>query len=236
MQTVSKLLEISDRVSRFRELCLLYCDFMKREGVLVRPFLDPSLPVFSKYETKLQDQIVLGIAADLEIFESMMNEGHSLRDTPKLVWRYMHKLRIVPQSDIFDKITDDDIVEVYLVSEGAQRQVFRNLKFLECVSFTIDQIFGADWRVTTTRDEKAAGKILEIAFAIMTGKITNTLAVDSLIERHIVQEVESPELFTLSIQIKYMSPVKQNGKVAGAFVINHSEVIDRKPLNTALLS
>jgi hypothetical protein len=205
---------------------------MKKEGVSVRPFLDPSLPIFSNYETKLQDQIIHGIVADLEIFESMRNEGHSLKDTPKLVWRYMHKLGLVPQSDIFDKITDNDIVEVYLVSDGAQRQVFRNLKFLECVSFTIDQIFGSDWRVTTTRDEKAAGKIFEIAIAIMTEKITNTLAVDSLIERHIVQEVDSPELFTISIQMKYMSPVKQNGKVAGAFVINHSEVIDRKPLNT----
>jgi hypothetical protein len=207
---------------------------MKKEGVSVRAFFDPSLPVFSKYETKLQDQIIHGITADLEIFESMINEGHSLRDTPKLVWRYMHKLGIVPQSDIFDKITDDDIVEVYLVADGAQRQVFRNLKFLECVSFTIDQIFGADWRVTTTRDEKAAAKIFEMAIAIMTEKVTNTLAVDSLIERHIVQEVDSPELFTILVQMKYMSPVKQNGKVAGAFVINHSEVIAKKPFNGAV--
>jgi hypothetical protein len=234
MHSVSKLLKISDRVSRFRELCLLYCDFMKREGVLVRPFLDPTLPVFSKYEPALQDQITRGIVADLEIFESMQSEGHSLRDTPKLVWRYMNKLGLIPQSDIFDKITDDDIVEVYLVADGAQSQVFRNLKFLDCVSFTIDQIFGADWRVTTTRDEKVAGKIMEIAIGIMTEQITSTLAVHSLIERHIVQEVDSPELFTISIQMKYMSPVRQNGKVAGAFVINHSEVIARHPFNGAI--
>jgi hypothetical protein len=50
--------------------------------------------------------------ADLEIFESTQAEGHSLRDTPKLVWR------------------------VYLVADGTRRQVFINLKFLECVSFT----------------------------------------------------------------------------------------------------
>jgi hypothetical protein len=231
MNNVSSLMKISDRALRFRELCLLYCEFMRREGITLRPFLDPSLPVFSSYDLKVQDQILLGITSDLEIFESMLGEGHSLRDTPKLVWRYLHKLGLTPQSDIFDKITDDDIVEVYLVEDGAQRQVFRNLKFLECVSFTIDQIFGADWRVTTTRDEKSAGKILELAVGVMTEKITGTLALDSLIEKHLLQEVDSPELFTILIQIKYISPVKRNGKVAGAFVINHSEVVDRKPFN-----
>jgi hypothetical protein len=229
MKSVSKLLEISDRLSRFRELCVLYCDFMEREGVLVRPFLDPELPVFSKYSIGLQDQILHSLTSDLEIFESMQTEGHSLRDTPKLVWRYMHKLGLVPQSDIFDKIGDEDIVEVYLVADGAQRQVFRNLKFLECVSFTVDQIFGADWRVTTTRDEKAQAKIFDLAMGIMTEKITNSLAIDTLVEKHLVQEVDSPGLFTLEIQMKYISPVKKNGKVAGAFVINHTDVIAKQP-------
>jgi len=214
---------VSESLSQFRLQCLSYAEHLKEAGVTILPYQDESLPLFSALPLEAQVKARAAIQADLSIFDSIKNEGSKLRDSSMHVWRFLRSSELTPESDIFDKITDDDVVEVYLADEHGQRQIFRNLKFLECVSLTVEQLYGMDWRVSTQREPQYEKAIFDAAMSIMTGEVPGTLPLQ--IAPHYVQELNSPGLFTLLITMKYLSPIRYHGRVVGALVINHSQVV-----------
>lgn len=223
MKQVSILKQISDRTECFRELCTLYSDFVSAEGIFVKPYSTYDLPHFSARSAEDQDKAIASIANDLEIFESMRAEGHSLLDSPKLLWRSMSRMGLVPQSDVFDKIGKGDAIEIYLADQHGQHQVFRNILYLQYCSYTVEQMVALDWRFSAVRDETYSRQITEAAMGILTGKFSQTF--DPAIDAHIVREVDSPGLNEVKIKIKYLSPVRKHGDVVGALVVMEVELL-----------
>ncbi|MGZ3688687.1 MAG: hypothetical protein ACXVBW_10320, partial [Bdellovibrionota bacterium] len=217
MKTLAALMQIPDRISRFRELCDLYSDFVRAENIRVRPYESEELPEFSSLSLDRQDNAIASITADLEDFESMRAEGHRLRDSSKLLWRALNRMGLVPQSDVFDKIGEEDIVEVYLIDQRGQNQVFRSLIYLQYCSYTVEQMVALDWRFSAKREEKYTNQITAAVIDIMSGKIQQTF--DPGIDAHHVQEVDSPGLNEVMVKIKYLSPVRSKGAAAGGIAV-----------------
>jgi hypothetical protein len=207
----------TDPVSSFRALCLKYAEYIGMEKVSVTPFEDPSLPFFSVLPLEIQNRVIRAISADLEIFERVYCEGNRLRDGATHLWRFLHSLDLTPEADIFEKIAPGDLVEVYLLDESGQRQVFRNLCFFECLSFTIERLYSLDWGNNTSRSASVLNSLLESAMSMMTGKITQTISLNH-IETHDVLELDSPGNYTLNVTMKFMSPVRQ-GRPLGVITI-----------------
>lgn len=214
----------SDVLEKFRQCCLRYAELVAAAQVNIIPFKDETLPIYASLAKDAKQRALAHILADIEIFESMLAEKQSLKDSSKHVWRFLRQMNLTPQSDIFDKMSDNDVVEIYIPDETGQRQAFRNLRFLECVSVTLEQLFSLDWRVLCNREEKYSQQILDSGMSILEGRVTTTIAIDH-IEPHRVWEVDSEALMNWIIRMKYFSPVRSQGKIVGVLSINDTTIL-----------
>jgi hypothetical protein len=211
------------RPEEFRELCLLYTDYLQAEGAHVTAYDEKSGSRFALHSAEVQQKSIDCIRVDLAIFESMQKEGYSLRDSKTHLWRFLGHMKWAPQSDIFDKIECGDIVEVYFLDSAGQLQLFRNLRFLECVSYTIEDLYGLNWKIATAHDTRYEQAIFTAIHAILSQPEPKTYAFDP--EPHLLQEMNSPKNFRLSTQLKYLSPICQNKQVVAMLCTNHTDVL-----------
>lgn len=214
-QSIASIRQIPDRVAQFRELASLYAEYCREEGLRVVPFHSPDLPHFSRNSPERQEEAIRHLVIYLEVFEEMRAQKYSLRDSPKLLWRCLNRLGLTPQSDVFDKIGDGNVVEIYSTD---QRQLFHNIKFWEYISFSIEQVFGTEWWVMSRRSEDVSRQIYELGVKLVTGEIAGTFMPN--VPVHVVEEHGSPEANRFTVNIHHLSPVKANGQVAGVLVIN----------------
>src|SRR5262249_8910344 len=156
------------------------------------PFLNENVPVFSALPQEKKQDAIAFLTRELEVYEGMRAEKLSLRDSPKLLWRMLNRLGLAPLPDVFDKIENEDSIEVYLIDSTGHHQVFRNLKWFEHISFTIEQLASADWRLSASREEKYLRQLNQIISDLMAGKYESSFVPD--VDDHELIEVDSPDL------------------------------------------
>jgi len=215
---------------RFKQKCLYYSDLLKLEGKTVKPFRSEDLPVFSRLTSAEKQNAVDFITSALEIFEETRAEGFQLNDSPKLLWRALRKLGWTPQSDVFDRIGEHDVVNIY--SPGPI-QVFQNLNFFDWVSLTLEELYAAPLHQYSRREAKAAELAFQTAVDLFTGVKSSTVFPD--IPEHYVEEVgtESPTKFYITIHT--VSPLKKDGQVVAIMAISRCRLWDGVPYAGELL-
>ena len=204
-----------DLNERFKLLCLQYVEMLREEGTRVRAFRGPELPLFSALKPEEQGAVIAHLEMALEVFGETRTDGYKLKDSPKLMWRALRKLGWTPCPDIFDKMTDDDVVVVY---SPDQKQVFQNLCFFDWVSLTLEDLYAAPWTQYSRRDPEIQRRLHEQGVRLFTGQITGTF--DPCLPEHACEEVDTEELLKFSIHIRYISPLKAQGAICGALVVN----------------
>jgi hypothetical protein len=214
---------LSDPVERFRALSLAFRDFMAEEGLAVIPFESPELPLFRKLDQASQQQALQVLGMSLEVFAEVKAEGNSLRDTPKLLWRCLSRLGWTPTEDIFDKIEDGDVVEIYSLQQVG---LFRNLCFYEYVSFTLEQLFASTWYELTERDPEPTRKLYEMAMGFIRGEITQTI--DPQVQPHVIRELRSARLLDIEITMRFCAPLKHKRDLSGIMVVNRSRIVGQR--------
>jgi hypothetical protein len=127
----------SDVLDTFRQLSTLHCELVAKEGVHILPFHDESLVFFGKLSPEKQQRVIQQLSETVSVYEAMRSDSVSLRDNPQLIWRSMSRSGLIPPGDIFDKITDEDIVVIFAPD---QRQLFRNLEFLRHSVLTLEEL------------------------------------------------------------------------------------------------
>jgi len=207
----------------FRELCLLYASIVKAGGVQIDAYDPQTLPDFLAKPIALQRKAIRAITQDILILESMQGARQSLRDSRTHLWRFIAKMGWTPQSDIFDKIEDEDTVEVYVLEPSGQCQIFRNLRFLECVSFTIEQLYGIDWKFATKHEPAYAQEIIGAVGKCLSSPQAQTWSFSRF--PHHIQELDSPKRLHLSICLKYLSPLTSAQKIEAFICTNRTTVL-----------
>ena len=183
-------------------MCLYYADLLAKEGVRVRPFRGPELPVFSKLKENEKQSAIAQVSTVLEVFEEVMAAGGSLKDSNKLVWRAMAKLGWTPTSDAFSRMEDGDIICFH---DATQRMVFQNLNFFDWVSYTLEDLYGGMWYTHSRREDQVAQKIYELAVEVFTGVHETSIEPD--LPEHVMHEVDTEEMLKFLIKIKCVSPL-----------------------------
>jgi hypothetical protein len=222
--TLKKLSDITEVDEQFRELCLYYSSLLQIEGIHARPFRAFDLPVFSALPPERKRSTVDHIRSILEVFEDTVSEGTSLRNSRKLTWRAVAKLGMVPQSDIFDKLKDSDVITIY---SNQNVMLFQSLNFFEFVSVTLEDLYSNRWDQCSRREAWALEKLLPIAVDVFTGRRLQTF--DPLIPEHYCEEVGTEELLKFYIHIRLISPLRTDHQVSGALVANACRPWDGKP-------
>lgn len=116
-------------------------------------------------------------------------------------------------------IDDEDIVEIYYLDEF---QIFRNLKFIEITSFTVDEMLCRPWYRNVSRGALPQMRLAAIVLRGTMGLIQKTVSWN--IPVHKVREKNTLGLHTFVMQLKYFIPLRQDGKVV-AFISTNSSTL-----------
>ena len=102
------------RSTRFLELLDRYEAYLRSAGKKVyRSAPAEGERLFLALSFEHRQRLISRLETELAFFDEAVANGERLTDSPQLVWRYFRKTGYTPCSDIFGKITDSDIVELY---------------------------------------------------------------------------------------------------------------------------
>ena len=145
------------------------------------------------------------------------------------MWRAIRKLGWTPQSDVFDRIGDKDVVNIYTPQNI---QIFQNLNFFDWVTLTLEDLYGTPWHGYSRREAKCAELAYQNALEVFTGVRTATYSPD--IPEHYVEEVGTEGETKFYIKIHTASPLRQNGQIVGLLAINRCREWDGVPCTVPL--
>jgi len=183
----------------FRELALVLSSMGASINVPIRPYVLSSLPHFGALSLSEQQNAVMKLAQYVSICQDVIASGGSLKSSRTFVWRAFRAFGWKPSSKLFESMDEDHIVEVY---DFNNVQLFRNMKFFEYCSYTLEDIFTRPWMNLFVREnpeqteelvkcmtDLAASKSHETIFpSIATQKIYE---VDSELKNRMNFDIES---------------------------------------------
>jgi hypothetical protein len=213
-----KLLKAKSDSSTGTILSLLdrYAGFISLAGKKARrSSFDEGNRLISSLGEDQKVKIISRLQSDVLLFEETLGAKERLTDSPRLLWRYLVKSGLTPCSDIFGKIEETDVLNVYGLDQDL---IFQNFSFFDWTSFTLEQIFFEKWYKATQRDPAVTRQVYEAAVKVFSGESKGT--VDPEIPWHVVEEVESELLFQFHLRIKYISPLFVNQNIAGLLAVN----------------
>jgi hypothetical protein len=157
----------------------------------------------------------------LQIFEEILSEqrasGGALSDHRALTWKFLKRMGLTPTSDIFDRLSDEDCLEIYNM-EGDQ--IFRNLNVFDVVSFSIEDLVSLNWKRIFKRNQKVKLRLLDLVWRFATGHFPATYDC-SRIPIHVVEE-QAGRHGKIELNMKWISPLRQAGKCTGLIVISRA--------------
>lgn len=190
--------------NKFIELAYKIADYASQAGCEMWPFHQASVPYFSSQSHEKKQEILASMQVFIEICQLTLANGKKLDDTKSLAWYGLKHLDMRFTSDLLDKIVDGDILEVYT---NDNIQIFRNFKFFELISYTIEDIFCRPWTELFIRhDLQKARDTLAIMKKISTREINSTVLLEYL-GAHKIEEALSPLRYQYDYTIKYLSPL-----------------------------
>ncbi|MGZ3683359.1 MAG: hypothetical protein ACXVCI_05880 [Bdellovibrionota bacterium] len=174
--------------------------------------------LFEKVDEPRRKALLARLEAEISIFEETLAAGEKLTDSKKLLWRHFSRSRFAPCSQLFDKIRDTDVVEIYGLD---QIHLFQNLAFFDWISVTLEQIFCEAWYVLTKRDPGIEKMLYEIAQKIAAGGLQETI--DPGVPWHLVEELNSEKMMKFQYKLKYVSPVVSAGQLCAFVVVSEAK-------------
>jgi hypothetical protein len=193
-------------------------ELLNQAGLSVAPYADPSLPnLRSRKDPSLT---LLAFAAYVGAMEDTVRAGKSLRDSKQLIWRFAKRMGYRPEADIFDRFTDDDIVEFYTPDN---QQLFRNLRFFDFCSMSLEEIAHCQWNKVSKRRGAITLQMLGLALKLKVGAIRETLDVQYLGTCRVEELLGEKRAFNL--RMKYLSPLWEGNRVVAVLTVNHSSFL-----------
>lgn len=191
----------------FRELALLTAAYGRSIDVEIVPFASADLPIFRSLPLAEQQEAVMRLAQYVSICQAVITSGVSLRSSRTFVWRAFREIGIVPDSDMFNMIADDDIVEVYNLENI---QVFRNFAFFKYCSYTLEQLFSRPWHELFVREDAAiTDRILRLITKLVASG--SRKCVDTNIGPQVIREVDSRRNLRNVLEVKKLGVLYATG-------------------------
>lgn len=192
----------SDLAERFLRAAVQIAAFAQSWGVSVRPAMDKGLPLFRQLPFDQQVQAVRKIELSCSLYASVVRENQDLRDSSSLIWMGCRNFGLRPPSDFFDKLSKDDVIQVYSL-DGVHQ--FSNMRFFEVVSYTLEQIYCYPWPLLWKREPQDTEFLEREAVKIMNPEQRQTIIPEP--HSHYVVESSSPLKFETTYSLKCVSPL-----------------------------
>jgi hypothetical protein len=204
----------ADVALKFKTLLEQFAETLNREGAMrVKPY-DPKAPLarFNQLPESTQWSIYNNFVRYYDVCSQGNREKISIRqDGCKLLWKMIAMLGYVPAHDLMDKITDEDIIEIYNLDFV---QIYRNMKFIELCSYPLDTVFTHEFPELYRRPDVITAQLIEFAQRTLLGQIHSTVPFQ--VEDHFLEEIFSEEKSKFQITMGIISPLyTRDHKIAG---------------------
>ncbi|UXR63153.1 hypothetical protein EZJ49_08695 [Bdellovibrio bacteriovorus] len=203
----------------FKVIATDICRMLATEGKVIVPYL-PGLPYFSQLPSEGKKRVVETLRFYQDLCHSQLAEGYRINDSLSFTWRAFRRLGLVPRAELFNHIRNEDIVEIY--SED-HIQLFRNFTFFDFCSYTLEELHTNEWWALFERDEEITTKIIEEVRKVFSEEIRETFTPN--IPKHVLREIRSADRLCQSMEIRRMSPLYRNKKVAAVIVLEKVEML-----------
>lgn len=201
-----------NEIKEIRTLCTAVTENIRALGHEATAFGESS-----HARPKNLEQRIAWMKAYNEILEAQAaSEDEPVREKD-LMWKFLAKMRYAPTSDIFDRISDGQYIEIYDL-EGDQ--VYRSLNYFDMVSFSIDDILNLNWKRHYKRNGRVNLSLLGLMARVFTGQFKTTYDCMKVPVHQVSETIAGHYVFELNI--RYISPLKQNGKCVAAIVVSNT--------------
>ncbi len=183
------------------ELADALCFLLAKEGIHRNAYSE-GLPHFSKLSNDHKLKAINHLQFYYDLCMEQVSEGYALKDSPSFTWRALKALGYTPTSDLFEKMKDHHVVEIYS-SEGVQ--VFRSLTFFKHCSYTFEEIHSLEWWTLFDRPAEISQTILDATVKIFTGATKDIF--DPGVPAHLVKETQSEERLLNTFKMDWIGPL-----------------------------
>ncbi len=212
---------VESRVERFLQAAHLIAKLAHDKGFRVRVAEDTNLPIFRSLAPHTQVEVVDKIEKSCDIYRMaamspyLQASAESFDKTTTLVWAACSRFGLRPPSDFFDKLTDEDVIQVYS-QEGIHQ--FSNLKFFEVCSYTLEQIHCMPWHLLWIRDQGELDFLTNAVISMLGQDQKKTIEFNRPL--HVVKEVISPLKYETTYSLRYGAPLfcRETGEKRGLIV------------------
>lgn len=198
-----------DEIKSMKETCQSVAEKLRRTG--------RQTEAFSINEREWPDDIRERIAGmkdfDALLADHLVGAGEHAHDHKTMMWKFFAKMGFTPTSDIFDRIQDHDVIEIYNMDGD---QIYRNLNYFDVVSLSVEDLVGMNWQREFKRNRKVTLHLIGLLFRFATGAFYKTYDC-AKVPVHSVQELIAKR-YLIELTFKYISPLKHNGKCVALVV------------------
>lgn len=193
-----------------------YAAFVSSSGRRIfRSNHDETLNLISSLSEDRKSRLINRLKDDVSILSAAAAAKEDLGNSKQLLWRYFQKSKLTPCSDLFDQIAADDVIEIYSTD---QVHMWQNLNFFNWCSITLETLYTEAWYNFSKRDIEYSKQLALLGAKIFSGEFKTTIP--SRVPWHLVEEVNTEMMLKFELEIKVMSPVFQNGSIAGIVLVN----------------
>jgi hypothetical protein len=222
LRIVPTLQSPSELVLAMRADLLRFAELARREGANVLAFegeLDPDTvpPRFAALPPDVQAMIHQRFKVYVEVCESLAATGVSLRDDRQFLWAMIKRLGVTPSSTLFTLLDESDVIEIYDMSELVQ--VFRNFRFYDVCSYSLDDVLSRPWFELYRRDAAVTYQIQGTVQRCVQSGSTEPIFYD--VGVHELVEVDSPSMIRSVIENRFVAGLLDAGgaMIAGVNVV-----------------
>lgn len=155
----------------FKVLAENLCGLASMQEKKIVPYLDPSLPHFSKLSINDKLKATESLKTYLEICNGTIDELGSLTSL-KLVWFALKRLGLTPPSNLFSMLDESHVIEIHDL-QGVQ--IFRNFNFYDFCSYTVEDLYCYPWSSLFEHEQSGFIQICEFVKKIATGQISKAV-------------------------------------------------------------
>jgi hypothetical protein len=141
-----------------------------------------------------------------------------------MLWHYFSGQKLTPQSDLMDLLNDEDIFEIY---DMDGHQIYRSLNYFSIVSMSVEDLVCMNWKRDFKRSSKITIDLLELVLRFSTGYFRQTFDC-AKIPVHTVEE-QFARRHRIELSLKYISPLKRDGKCQALLASSRAKVIGQAP-------
>jgi hypothetical protein len=170
----------------------------------VKTHSERSLQTFLGLPNEAQTEIIKGFTGFLEFLTSCHLDGMDLRSDALLLKTFLDRFGFIYDDGISDNICRGDVVEVYSVG---QKQVFRNLAFMDLCNYTLLDLLSHDPYHLYERSEKIKHYLADVVNILVTRPYNLAFVSMDHIPKHVLREKFSDQRLSSIVEFKMTYPL-----------------------------